>query len=85
MSDDAAQLYHRQCDGWLYTALFSKDRASAIAAESNLRRALRDCEGVDAALIAIGESPCLVQSQLPRLWQARQTAIASRRAAQQAS
>lgn len=81
MSADSAQLYHLQCDGWLHTALFSKDRVSAIAAESNLRRALRDHEGVDAALIAIGESPCLVQSQLPRLWLARRAAIASRRAA----
>ena len=84
MNDQNTELFYLQCDDWLTVALFDQERLRALAAESNLRRALRHKDGQDAALIAIGEFPCLVQSQLPRLWSDRQHVATIRERAKQA-
>jgi hypothetical protein len=80
MHNDTEQLFFASCAAWLHCALFDRERTRGVAAESNLRRALRSDDGIDAALINIGESPCLVQSQLPRLWALRQSVVTLRRA-----
>lgn len=76
MSNDIGELYYQQCVPWLICALFEKERIRALAAEQNLRQALRREDGRDAALIAIGQVPNLVRLQLPRLWALRQSVVA---------
>jgi hypothetical protein len=75
------QLFYQACDVWLSQALFEPDRLRARAAESNLRKALTNAHGQDAALIALGEFPSLTSSQLPRLWALRQHVVRERQAA----
>ncbi|GKS73329.1 hypothetical protein AVME950_00555 [Acidovorax sp. SUPP950] len=75
------QHFHLRTDAWLHEALFSTDPPRAAAASANLRRALRGEAGRDAALIAIGEYPCLTRTFLPRVWSARQSLLQERAAA----
>ncbi len=75
------QDFHQRADAWLHDALFSADPLRAAAASANLRRALRGEAGRDAALIAIGDYPCLTRTFLPRVWSVRQSLLQERAAA----
>lgn len=68
------QNFHQRADAWLHEALFSTDRLRAAAASANLRLEA----GRDAALIAIGEYPCLTRQFLPGVWSARQSLVQER-------
>jgi len=72
-----SEYFFQRCPAWLTTAVFSKDRTRAAAAESNLRRALRSEHGRDAALIAVGEFPKLTRDWLPRVWAIRQAQLST--------
>lgn len=70
--------FERVAGGWC-DALFCKDRQRALAAASNLQKALRNPEGRDAALIAISEAPSLTCSFLPRIRALREQLLLSNR------
>jgi len=71
----SAQFFFERADGWLFEALFCTDRHQALAAASNIMKALRHEEGRDAMLIAISENPCLTRAFLPRVWALRQSVL----------